>query len=189
MRRGAGQPALRYGIARSARVTARACPTPSCSRTTRRPAWPPNTWDLRVHGALGLLIRAIRRGQRTAEEVLVLLEALPLFREVASRLPVFHTPRPPPVPARAGAEREPARFHPKSGNKADAYCSAGRSAPSRYPPLTALAPRATIAPVRSGDEARPGGTCPRAVGPRLIASTTVTRGVAAGRGFLVKDTQ
>jgi len=33
--------------------------------------------DMRVHGTIGILLRAIRRGQRTPEEVLALLHAMP----------------------------------------------------------------------------------------------------------------
>jgi predicted nucleic acid-binding protein len=36
-----------------------------------------NQLGMRVHGTLGVLLRAIRRGQRTAEEVLTLLRSLP----------------------------------------------------------------------------------------------------------------
>jgi len=36
-----------------------------------------NQLGMRVHGTLGVLLRAIRRGQRTPEEVLTLLRALP----------------------------------------------------------------------------------------------------------------
>jgi predicted nucleic acid-binding protein len=36
------------------------------------------TFTQRVHGTLGLLVRAMRRGQRSRDEVLVLLRAIPL---------------------------------------------------------------------------------------------------------------
>jgi len=39
--------------------------------------WQPTNWAMQVHGTIGVLLRSIRRGQRTPEEVLSLLQQLP----------------------------------------------------------------------------------------------------------------
>jgi dTDP-4-dehydrorhamnose 3,5-epimerase-like enzyme len=43
----------------------------------RQLVWQQGDWAYQVHGSIGILLRAIRRQQRTSEEVLSLLQGLP----------------------------------------------------------------------------------------------------------------